>query len=241
MKKNNLKAAVNFVESIFFPQSCIFCGELIEADEFVCDNCRDNLPVIEGEICNKCGREKEKCECSKSSENFYDGIIAPFYFEGGVRSAIFRFKFSGEKSVVEPLADYMSECFTKRYRDITFDYVSYVPMDMKRQKNRGYNQSRLLAQRLSAKLGITFADEMLVKICNTDIQHDLHYIERSGNIFGAFDVNVSFNLKGKTVLLIDDIKTTGNTLDECAKMLKLYGADRVFCLTAAVVNSKIKK
>ena len=241
MKKSNLKAAADFIAGIFFPQSCIFCGKLIEADEFVCDECRDSLPVIEGEICPKCGQEKENCECSKSSENFYDGIIAPLYFENGVRSAIFRLKFGGEKSVAVPVADYMSDCCKQRYNEMHFDYVTYVPMDSKRQKNRGYNQSRLLAEKISSSAGIPFADEMLLKICSTEIQHDLHYIERSGNIFGAFDVNDGFDVSGKTVLLIDDIKTTGNTLDECAKMLKLYGADKVFCLTAAVVKSKINK
>lgn len=241
MKMNDLKPVGQFVRSIFFPQCCAFCNTLIEPDEFVCDKCKSNLPFIKEETCPKCGREKEFCSCTKSQEHFYDGIAAPFYFEDGVRKAVLRFKFGGEKYIAEPLADYMAACFRKKYNETRFDCIAFVPMEEKKQRLRGFNQSKELAVFLSRKLNIRTADGLIYKYCGTDTQHDLNYIERTGNIFGSFDIKNSEDLNGKNVLLVDDIKTTGSTLDECAKMLKLYGADKVFCLTAAVVKSKIDK
>ena len=241
MKIDDFKPVGQFIRSIFFPQCCAFCNTLIESDEFVCKECDSRLPITGEETCLKCGCEKEFCDCSESEEHFYDGIAAPFYFEDGVRNSVFRLKFSGEKYIAEPLSDYMSDCFRKNFSDIEFDCITYVPMEKRKQKLRGYNQSRLLAAHLSEKLNIKLADGLIYKYCSTDIQHDLNYVERTGNIFGSFDVKNGKDLSGRNILLVDDIKTTGSTLEECAKMLKLYGADKVFCLTVAVVKSKIDK
>ena len=83
---------------------------------------------------------------------------------------------------------------------------------------------------------------MILKIYPTRIQHKcVHWTERKGNLLGAFDVNQKYSVEGKRILLIDDVKTSGATLSECGKMLFLYDAESVYCLTAAVVNSKIKE
>ena len=133
----------------------------------------------------------------------------------------------------------MAQTCRKRYGDIEFDYVAYVPMDKKREKQRGFNQSMLLAKGIAEELNIPFGKNLLVKLYRTDVQHELNEVERKGNLLGAFDVSSAYNLEGRTVLLVDDVKTSGATLNECGKMLYLNGAERVFCLTAALVNSKI--
>ena len=102
-------------------------------------------------------------------------------------------------------------------------------------KSRGYNQAELLAKDFSEITGITYED-VLVKAFRTETQHSLSSAERSGNLAGAIELKDDVDLMNKRVLLIDDIKTTGATLNECAKMLLIGGAAEVFCLTVAITN-----
>lgn len=240
MKMMKMKNDVlEFISSIFYPNRCIFCGELMPPLENLCDGCSENLPWIKGEICPNCGSAKEDCTCGKRHGNYYDGVASVFYYRDNVRECIHRFKFGGDKYAYRELSFLMSDCFRERYSDISFDYIVYVPMDRKRQKKRGYNQSELMARELSELLTIPFGKNLIEKIFPTDVQHECTELERRGNLLGAFDINPDYDVNGKTFLLVDDVKTSGATLNECGKMLYLRGADKVFCLTAAVVNSKI--
>ncbi len=239
--KKTASEIIEYISAAFFPNRCLFCDRLMPPSGSVCDDCRENLPWIKGEICRECGASENDCTCGKHRGNFYDGTASTFYYADNVRECLHRFKFNSEKHSDRGIAELMADTFRERYADIAFDYVAYVPMDKKREKQRGFNQSRLLAQRLSEILNIPFGDRLIIKLYPTDVQHECTEIERKGNLLGAFDINKSFDIPGKTVLLIDDIKTSGSTLNECGKMLYLRGAERVFCLTAATVNSKINR
>lgn len=129
----------------------------------------------------------------------------------------------------------------EHFGDIKFDYVTYIPMYRTKERKRGFNQSRLLATEISKLCDIPFADKLIIKLYDTDNQHDCTGLERTGNLIGVFDVDESINLTDKTILLIDDIKTSGATLNECGKILYLNDVKSVICLTAAVRNSKIEK
>ncbi len=133
----------------------------------------------------------------------------------------------------------MAKTLKDNFDDINFDWVTYIPMYKSKERKRGFNQSRLLAKELSKLCDIPFADKLLIKLYNTDNQHDCSGLERTGNLIGVFDVDEAFDLTDKTVLLIDDVKTSGATLNECGKMLYLNDVKSVICLTAAVRNSKI--
>lgn len=228
--------------SLFFPNRCIFCNEVIGPYDNMCTSCEDKLPWIRGELCEYCGSKKEDCDCKKRHSNFYDGIAAPLYYVGDVRKSIHNFKFKDDKNAYKVFAELMNDTRREVYNDIEFDYITYTPMSKRHRRKRGYNQSELLAERISELSGITFAEDMIQKIYPTRIQHKcVHWTERKGNLLGAFDVNQKYNVEGKNILLIDDVKTSGATLSECGKMLFLYGAENVYCLTAAIVNSKIKE
>ena len=127
----------------------------------------------------------------------------------------------------------MSVRFSEAYPLVKADTVTYVPMTERAQKKRGYNQSRLLALEISKRLLVPF-DTLLVKQCDTKRQHDLTAEERTTNLVGAFGVADGADITGKTVILCDDIKTTGSTLAECVKVLKSCGAKEVYCLCAAI-------
>ena len=131
------------------------------------------------------------------------------------------------------MADYINE----KYYGEKFDFITAVPMYFSDRKARGYNQSDELAAALSEKLGIEFRS-VIRKIYHTDKQSGKQMTDRTGNVFGVFDVEE--NLEGKSILLVDDIRTTGSTLSECGKMLYLAGAKRVCCVSIAAAKFKKK-
>lgn len=237
--KSDFKDGLCFLLSLFFPNRCIFCNKLIDPFQDYCDECKEHIPFIKGEICTHCGASKKDCECDKRKKLNYASIISPLYYLDNVKNCIHRFKFNDERTIAKPLARLMLQTMHEHYSNINFDYITYIPMYSKRERHRGYNQSRLLARELSKLTGIKFADKMLVKLYDTDNQHECTGLERTGNLIGVFDVSDKFDVKEKNILLIDDVKTSGATLNECGKMLYLYDASGVFCLTASLRNSKI--
>lgn len=228
-----------FVSSMFFPNRCIFCDEPIDPFEIICKQCSETVPFIRGELCTHCGAAKTDCNCNKKKSYYYDKVAASLYYEGNVKSCIHRFKFKDERRIAKSLARLMAQTLNNSFPDTSFDCITYIPMFKSKERKRGFNQSRLLASEISKLCNIPFADNMLIKLYDTDCQHDCSGLERTGNLIGAFDVNRKYNIADKTVLLIDDVKTSGATLNECGKMLYLNDVKSVICLTAALRNSKI--
>lgn len=221
------------------PRRCAYCGKLIPSDMLSCKECEKSLPRIEKDICMRCGREKEECSCKKA-EKYFDALVAPFYFEGNVRRGLHTFKFRNGSQNYEAYCNEMAKTFRKRYNGIKFDYVISVPMSKESKKKRGFDQCALLAKKLSELIEVEYYPDALIKIFKTNIQHDLSYTFRKGNLAGAFEVENPEKVKGKTFLLVDDISTSSETLDECAKMLWLYEAKAIYGLTVAVTKRKKK-
>ncbi len=217
-----------------FPRRCEICGEVITPDAERCEDCL-NAQRISGKICLTCGKDKDHCDCAKSlyRKPRYDGIFSPFYYKDSISVAIRRMKLMGYRELTQAMGVEMSDCITARAGDVHFDFVTYVPVTKKRTRVRGYNQAKLLAQIISECLEIPLAD-LLEKNIATDSQRTKSGSERRGNVFGVFDLIEGVDVDGKTILLIDDVKTTGATLSECADMLKIYGADRVYAATFAI-------
>jgi len=234
MKKKRL----SFLASIF-PNRCAYCGARVPDDSLVCDDCAANLPRIEGPVCPKCGRGKKDCDC-KDRENYYDGIAAPFYFEGAVRKGIHTFKFRNYTPGAREFAREIYKTVGKRFEGVEFDFITEVPVTEKSRRTRGYNQCILIAEELSEISGIPYEQGVLKKIYETDAQHGLPAFLRRGNLAGVFDVTEPEKVKGKTVLICDDISTSGETLNECSKMLWLYGAKQIYCVSVALTKAKKK-
>ncbi len=225
------------VLSVFFPKRCTYCGKIIKIEENVCDDCSNNILRISDDYCTFCGADKNKCNCKKKN-NAYSAVAAPFYYDGAVKKAIKRMKFSDRPAVAKTLSAEMSDCIANKYGNIDFDIITCVPMSKKELRNRGYNQSELLANGLKVKGNPTIDTQLLEKIYNVQPQHSLDAIKRQGNVLGVFDVAEGKNVSGKTILLCDDIKTTGATANECASVLVSAGADRVYLVCAAIAISR---
>lgn len=235
-----MKRIFKALSKAFCPQRCAYCGTVVAPDEFMCEECEKILPRITGEICIKCGREKDACDC-KNAQKYYNGIAAPFYFSGNVRKGVHSYKFRNAPDNAEAYSFEMSETVKKRYCGIKFDYITEVPMTRKSQKDRGYNQCILLAKGISENTGIEYKSDVLVKLYETDKQHGLKLHMRKGNLSGVFDVKNPSDVEGKTILICDDISTTGETLNECAKMLWLYGAAEIYGISLALTKKEKNK
>jgi len=224
------------ISAIVYPSNCAGCGETLNIGETICPICEKLLMRVGENICKKCGRDKVSCKCKEHSLHF-ERSISPFYYQGIARECVVRFKFRGIMQAGEYLAAEMAKTFVKEYSDIKFDLIAAVPMSKSEIRKRNFDHTAFLAKKLNTSLEITYEKSALKKIFETKSQHELSYIYRTGNVFGVFDANPKL-VEGKVILLIDDVMTTGSTLNECAKMLKLAGALRVYCLTAANVIDK---
>ncbi|MBQ2903961.1 MAG: ComF family protein [Clostridia bacterium] len=233
---------INTLKRILFsvlPKRCAYCGSVITSDLLVCAECEKSLPRVTGNVCRKCGRGTDFCSC-KGAEMYFESLVAPFYFEGNVRKGMHAFKFRKSPDNAKAYGKEISETILQRYDGIDFDFITEVPMTRKSVKERGYNQCALLCKSISENLGMEYRPGVLVKIYETEKQHGLNYNIRKGNLTGVFDVKNPEEVKDKTVLICDDIATSGETLNECAKMLWLYGAKEVYCVAAALTKKKIK-
>lgn len=219
---------------LLYPQRCRYCNNVIDIRREMCHTCENTLQRIEGEICKLCGKNVDDCDCGHK-KHFYKYVCAPFYYEGAASRSIWSLKFRKITKLSKPLAEDMAECFNHHYKGYDFDLCTFVPSAKADLKRRGFNQAELLARDFCEITGLK-CEDLLVKKFSTESQHNLTGAERSGNLLGAIDLKDDINIENMRILLIDDIKTTGSTLNECAKMLLIGGAAEVFCLTVAVTN-----
>lgn len=227
---------LKFFSYLFFTNRCKYCGELLPFLEDTCEKCKTELPVIKGEKCEFCGADTEKCICKKTKMK-YDGITSPFYYEGRIETAIKNYKFRDKEYVANALAKDIARSVQKDFENIKFDFIDYIPFSKSQKHKRRYNPAGVIAKELSKELGIPLC-EVLTKPFETESQHTMGANFRSGNVAGAYDIKENVNIEGKTILLVDDIKTTGSTLSECARVLKIEGADKVYCTVAAIASYK---
>jgi ComF family protein len=216
---------------LFFPQSCVGCGK--EGD-VLCRNCTKSFPRIVPPVCPKCGKPQPSgiiCPKCVGWQNNIDGIRSPFKFEGVVREAIHQFKYKNIRCFTSPLAALLDE-YLKKY-PLSVQVIVPVPLHSKRLRERGYNQSDLLAHELSKLINLPVNINCLKRIKYHLPQARTKSLEeRLNNVNQAFTC-ISTEMQKTNVLLIDDVSTSGATLDACAQALKMAGASSVWGLTLA--------
>ena len=223
-----------------FPRRCKLCGEVVSLDEELCSECR-KAKRITGKICHKCGREVNGCICKEQKFSpGYQSFCAPYYFEGSRKNGVYRLKNSGFRELAPAMAEEIAAAVKLRFKDVVFDAVTFVPMRPARERKRGYNQGELLANEVAKLLGAP-CEPLLKKVKNTHSQRKSDAAARKVNLYGAFDVIDPEKVKDKTVLIVDDVKTTGYSLSECAVMLNIYQAKAVYAAAFTVTNQKRKK
>ncbi len=233
-----LQKVWQYLVAIVFPNRCVCCGALIPPLHTLCLSCAASLSVIKPPICPLCAHEKADC-CCRNRRHAFDKIAAPFYYEEAAKGGVVRLKRIDDPKAIDYFAETMCTVVNREYGEEHIDRVVYVPMTNRNLQERGFNQSERLAAALAKRLNLPMSD-VLAKLYETPPQKQLGLRARSGNVLGVFDVTDP-SVHGQTVLLVDDVVTTGATLHECAKMLKIYGAKRVLAITVAVRKQKEKK
>lgn len=215
-KKLDSKRILEEFLKILFPRKCGFCNQRIK-EEYTCQNCKKNLEYI-------CVKEIFK------GENFEYGIFA-YSYTGLVRKKILEFKFKNKKYLYKALTEKLVK--NLELYQVEIDVVVSVPISWKRYLERGYNQSDLIANYISNKINKPKLKHVLIKNKNNLKQSTLKNQERIENVKDVYHVLRKEKLEGKTVLLVDDIVTTGATVEECSKVLKVNGARKVIVATIA--------
>ncbi len=215
---------------LLFPLRCLGCGS---EGALICPACSPSLPRIEPPSCLRCGTPLGKgkpCSTCVSHPLTIDGIRSMFLFAGTARQAILQFKYKRLKAMAAPLGQLLAEFL--RCAPLPGEVVVPVPLHPKRLRRRGYNQASLLANEIGKLTGLPVAEGTLVRLRDTVSQaRTAGAAERRSNVRDAF--GCPRELHGEKILLIDDVCTTGATLDACARTLKAAGAGSIWGLTAA--------
>ncbi|MBR5134705.1 MAG: ComF family protein [Clostridia bacterium] len=215
--------------NIFFPRRCIYCDAPIDTHVRACKHCLPVIPEMVEPFCRRCGRTKELCRCKGHRRHFETAVAAMQYVDGAKRAVLF-LKRHDDADVIATMAQEMVAALRARTDAAAIDVVTFVPMCKEAKRDRGFNQSELLAKDVARELGVPFKP-LLVKLYDTAAQKSLPMVQRSGNVLGVFDVVE--RVDEQRILIVDDLITTGATLHECAKMLKVRGAACVTVLTFA--------
>lgn len=203
---------------LLYPTRCCFCHRLSGKGKAVCSCCRGKYPDVPHERQEQTLRDGTKC-------------LSPLYYGGDVRRSLLRYKFEGLSGYAEIYGEFLLKCLDEN--EISCDSITWIPLSRARLRRRGYDQARLLAEAVAGKKGIP-CEAYLKKIRNNPAQSGSGgYEARRANAADAYQPLREERFAGKTVLLVDDIVTTGATAMECAKTLRKAGAKQVTVLTVA--------
>jgi ComF family protein len=225
---------------LLFPRRCPLCDEPVRLREgLACTACLAHISYISEPFCLKCGKrlpdEREFChDCAERSHHFERGL-ALFEYRS-VAGAIFRFKYKGRQEYAEFFGAEISNRLGREIQSLEPDCLIPVPIHRKRLRKRGYNQAALLAQAISHHLQIPVAENLITRVRATTPLKNLNLQERQNNLKKAFKISQN-DVKLKAVVIVDDIYTTGSTIDSMAEELKLAGVEKVYFLALSIGRS----
>lgn len=223
-------------------RTCNNCGKEIfggktPAEELFCTDCYAHLPFNNGNVCAHCGRStvnpEQRCNDCAGFETSFTIARSPFYYAPPIDNLIRMQKYDNCKYMARVFGVFLSEYYIKYFSDA--DVITFVPMTEGKKRGRGYNQAELLAQNLSVRTGTPY-EELLVKEKDTERQATLNRADRLLNLKGTFKVRKGALIEGRTIVLVDDVLTTGATAEGVSSVLKKAGAKAVYVLTVASVT-----
>jgi ComF family protein len=224
-----------------YPRACAGCDRPMGAEKgMLCWDCRSSLRLISNPCCVKCGNPIEGradhsyvCYHCTELEPEFDFARSAVRFEGVAAQVIHRFKYRRASWLRDELVDWLMSCVNVWYSSFRPDLICPVPLYHARARARGYNQSALLASALARRIGCPYRGDVLVRTRPTETQTHLTARERLSNVSQAFKGTSAQIVNGRSVLLVDDVMTTGATVSACARALKRVGCDVVCVVTLA--------
>ena len=232
-----IERALDFI----WPRYCEGCRRPVDRPgRHFCSDCLNRLPFTPTDgCCRRCGRAAEKldgeflCEDCRTYKPSFDRAASALSFEGDARAAMNAFKFENHLWLRDDLVDWIEGVVRARFKVEEIDLILPMPSTLWHRLDRGYNQCAYLAKSLAKRLGKPYETSVLRRKGNPKKQGRLTEEERRTNVIGTFAVRKPVLTRDKTVMVVDDIMTTGSTLSECAAELKRSGASRVWCVTLA--------
>lgn len=216
-----MNPVLRWLLDLIYPPKCMLCHRLLESsDSAVCGACGQELPEYDGPL---------------RKVPYYEKVVAPFFYEEPVRGAVLRFKFHGMQTYAGQFAAWMA-VWIRDYLSGTFDVISWVPCSRRRRWTRGFDQSELLAMELAKLLDVPVCCT-LKKVKHNPKQSTLtDAARRRANVLGVYRAVQAEQWIGKRVLIVDDVLTTGSTLSECGKVLRMAGSGDLVCAVIAAAR-----
>ncbi len=240
IKKEYFEWLFSELTDLVYPRRCPFCDRVLSSDEhkkLICSECEEKPKYIHSPYCFKCGKQlsdpdEEYCEdCRKRSHSFVRGVA--LYDYSSVRMSMYRFKYSGRAEYAEYFGRELAYSFGDLFRKWEIDAIVPVPMYSGKERVRGYNQAEKLAESIARESGIPVFTGLVKRVKNTKPMKMLGAGERAANLKNAFII-ASNDVKFNKVLLVDDIYTTGATIDAVADALMDAGVSYVYFVTLSI-------
>lgn len=222
-----MKQIIHRCLDLLYPPKCVFCDTLLqEGEEYFCRSCGEKIPMADdSEICR--------------TGTYFDRCVAPLYYETMVRESFLDYKFHEKTWRAATYAAFLEPYVRKEFPQL--DVVTWVPLGRRSQKDRGFDQSELLAKELAKRLELP-CEKLLEKIRDTRQQSRLQMPEeRRANVLGAYGMRKNVLVSGRRILVVDDVVTTGSTMDECCRVLSSAGAAEIHCVALAQAIGKVAK
>jgi ComF family protein len=224
-----------------FPPLCHVCRSFISqaGAVHICQDCREQMPGVGHPLCTVCGlpflgaRADHLCGACQTSKPSFDSARAALVYEGHCRDLIHAYKYRYKTHLRRPLALLTAEYLSEHIAAVRPDLIVPVPLHVRRIRSRGFNQAVLLGELLAREWKLPLNRQALRRIRWTEPQINLSAAERRNNVKGAFAVADTASVNKRSVLLVDDVYTTGSTVEECARVLKAAGASEVTVVTVA--------
>jgi len=224
---------------LLYPKKCPLCDKtLVFLEDGVCDICEKNQPKVVAPFCMKCGKtvedvEQEYCaDCVAIPKSFEKGYPA-FSYRDGIKDAIYAFKYKNQRYYAEYFSDSILQLYKEELQQLNLDGIVPVPVHKYKKRQRGYNQAEVLADCLAKELQLPMYPSYLLRVENTNPQKELNDKIRIKNLKNAFKIGENA-IELKKVLLVDDIYTSGATIEACTRILLEAGVQKVYYTSVAI-------
>lgn len=230
---------INIVLDLLYPKRCPLCGSIRPYGEMAaCRECIGELKQVVSPRCMRCGKTiedetEEYCrDCRTVPKSFKRGFPA-FFYEGAIKTSLYDFKYKNQRDYAEFYRDSILRIYGREIRELEFDGIVPVPVHPRKRKKRGYNQAELLAKELGKHLEVPVYPRYLERCVDTDPQKELNDKERMENLKNAFKIRQN-EIKLEKILLVDDIYTSGSTIEACTRILLSAGTKAVYYTSVAI-------
>lgn len=234
-----------YILPALFPRHCPFCDQILPYGSYICDSCRALLPIVHSPTCYHCGKplsnpRLELCYDCRIFPKSFDGGLSLFLYNSMMRQAIVSFKYHNKRYYADFFVYAICSIHLQKIKSWNLQAIFPIPVHEHKRKKRGYNQAELIAYQLASRLHLPCYSDYIIRTIDTLPQKQFSPQARLNNLNRAFSIHPAYrNHKPPArVLLIDDIYTTGATMESCTRLLKQAGVEEVYIYSLCIGVSR---